>query len=137
MAQVIDASVAVAWCAERQATPLTEAALEAVAATGGYVPSIFWFAVLHVLTGLAVRRIIPRELIDEFAAEIAQFKPLIDPAYQTDKVVELYRLARLHRLNIYDASYLELALRTGFPLATRDRSLARASSRAGVRLFKA
>ena len=37
----------------------------------------------------------------------------------------------------YDASYLELALRSGLPLATLDEDLKRAAKKAGVEHFKA
>ena len=40
-------------------------------------------------------------------------------------------------LSGYDAAYLELALRTGLPLATRDAALVRAAKAAGVALFSA
>ena len=38
-------------------------------------------------------------------------------------------------LSAYDAAYLELAMREGLPLATRDRALARAAQAAGVGRF--
>ena len=44
-------------------------------------------------------------------------------------------LARSQRLSAYDASYLELAMRHGLPLATKDKGLARASQRLGVALL--
>jgi len=40
-------------------------------------------------------------------------------------------------LSAYDASYLEVALRLGLPLATLDGELIRAARKAGVRLFQA
>ncbi len=46
-------------------------------------------------------------------------------------------LARRHRLTAYDAAYLELAIRKGFPLATRDRDPLKACRAAGVALFSA
>jgi predicted nucleic acid-binding protein len=44
-------------------------------------------------------------------------------------------LARAHRLTAYDATYLELALRRGAPLATFDQKLAEAARKAGGRVF--
>jgi predicted nucleic acid-binding protein len=41
-------------------------------------------------------------------------------------------LTRQHRLTVYDAAYLELALREGVPLATLDSSLAAAARAEGV-----
>lgn len=42
-----------------------------------------------------------------------------------------------HSLSVYDASYLELAMREGLPLATLDQALARAARAAGVELLQA
>ena len=42
-------------------------------------------------------------------------------------------LARTHRLTFYDAAYLEQALRTATPLATKDTDLKRQATQAGVR----
>ncbi len=44
------------------------------------------------------------------------------------------QLAEQHKLTAYDATYLELALRRGLPLATRDKPLAAAAQKAGVEL---
>jgi predicted nucleic acid-binding protein len=41
----------------------------------------------------------------------------------------------MYRLTSYDAAYLELALRTGSPLATFEGQLADAMRAAGGRLF--
>jgi predicted nucleic acid-binding protein len=40
---------------------------------------------------------------------------------------EVTALTRGHRLTVYDAAYLELALREGAPLATLDAALAGAA----------
>lgn len=44
-------------------------------------------------------------------------------------------LARQYGLTIYDAAYLELAMRRGTALATSDRDLAKAAKAAGVAIF--
>lgn len=43
-------------------------------------------------------------------------------------------LAREHNLTVYDAAYLEIAMREGLPLATLDSGLRAAAERAGVEL---
>lgn len=47
----------------------------------------------------------------------------------------ILRLARAHRLSIYDATYLDLAQRLLLPIATRDRALRRAAHELGVALI--
>jgi predicted nucleic acid-binding protein len=44
-------------------------------------------------------------------------------------------LAAGRDLTVYDACYLELALRSGLPLASLDRRLCEAASAAGVKLI--
>ena len=41
-------------------------------------------------------------------------------------------LAEQHGLSVYDAAYLELALRRNLPLGTRDRALRSAAQRSGI-----
>jgi predicted nucleic acid-binding protein len=43
--------------------------------------------------------------------------------------------ARSHNLTAYDATYLELALRTASTLATSDRTFAVAARKAGIQIF--
>jgi predicted nucleic acid-binding protein len=50
-------------------------------------------------------------------------------------MIELYRLSQRTQLSIYDAGYLELALRSGLPLATGDKALALAARNAGAAIF--
>jgi len=47
---------------------------------------------------------------------------------------DLIQLARRHRLTVYNAAYLELALRKGHPLATLDMALAAAARAETVQL---
>ncbi len=50
-------------------------------------------------------------------------------------VEELLFLGRQQGLSSYDASYLNLAMREGIPLATRDDRLRAASKKCGVTLI--
>jgi predicted nucleic acid-binding protein len=137
VAQVIDASVAVAWCVRTQATALSYAALATVSETGGHVPAQFWFEVLHSLERLQRRGGVSRTVVGEFVESLSELAITIHPAYEAPEMVLLHTLSRQWGLSIYDAAYLELASRLELPLATRDESLARAAHEAGVALFTA
>ena len=50
------------------------------------------------------------------------------------RLTAVNRLLAPYRLTAYDASYLELAIRHGLPLATRDAALRAAASSCGVPL---
>jgi predicted nucleic acid-binding protein len=49
---------------------------------------------------------------------------------------ETLHLARLHNLSLYDAAYLELAVRRGLPLATLDDKLKGTAAAVGVPEFE-
>jgi predicted nucleic acid-binding protein len=49
---------------------------------------------------------------------------------------EVLRLARAHKLTVYDSTYLELAGRHGIPLATLDADLVRAARAESIALFR-
>jgi predicted nucleic acid-binding protein len=135
MAQVLDASVAVAWCAPSQATSLTRAALVGVIADGALVPASFWYEVFHGLSRLKHRGIVEKDDIDRFIASVLDLDLSVDPARDASEMVELYVLSQRLSLNIYDTGYLELALRSGLPLATGGRALESAARKMGVAVF--
>lgn len=58
-----------------------------------------------------------------------------DSVGPSSSIARSYQLARTHGLTVYDASYLELAQRSGAYLATFDRKLADAARASGVSVF--
>lgn len=52
-----------------------------------------------------------------------------------EDIQPILALGRLHSLTAYDASYLDLAMRAGHPLATQDNRLRAAAEQAGVPLL--
>jgi predicted nucleic acid-binding protein len=59
----------------------------------------------------------------------------VDHATPERALPEILALARRERLTTYDAAYLELAMRLGVPLATRDQPLRRAAARTGTQVL--
>ena len=58
------------------------------------------------------------------------------PDHPQRVLTETLALGRLHGLTVYNASYLDLAMREGTPLATLGGPLANAARRAGVPLVE-
>jgi predicted nucleic acid-binding protein len=71
----------------------------------------------------------------EFIALIGGLPIVIDEQTANLALSTVLDLARSESLSAYDASYLELAMRRGVPLATKDDDLAKAASRVGVSLL--
>ena len=128
---VVDASVTACWALDDEPHPAADAALARATADEVLVPSLWWFEIRNLLV-VAERR--NRTTVDKtttFFRELRKLKFVIDG--QADEVA-LFHLARTHRLTIYDAAYLELALREALPLATLDRALATAAKANGAAL---
>ena len=60
----------------------------------------------------------------------------IDTEAATRAFGDIANRARMHRLTVYDATYLELAMRLGVGLATLDEELENAAKAVGVALYK-
>ena len=132
---VIDASVAFAWCFDDEATAGTRALLDRFEDEQAEVPSL-WHLELANALALSERskRITPART-SEFVALINGLPIVIDEQTPSHALSSVPQLARSERLSAYDASYLELAMRRGIPLATKDRDLERAARRVGVNLL--
>ena len=129
---VIDASSVLAWCFEDQGGPEADALIDQVAAGGASVPGLWSFEVANGLVAGERRRRISAADSAAFIAMLEELPIVADPASGPRALHETLSLAREHRLLAYDAAYLELAMRRGLPLATGNRALAAAATRAGV-----
>jgi predicted nucleic acid-binding protein len=132
-ALVLDCSLAMAWCFEDEASPEADAVLERVRDNGAIVPALWFWEVANVLT-LAARR--GRIATGDVAARLGLLAALPIRA-DDDGVGRAWRetalLAQAEALTVYDAAYLELALRLGGDLATLDTDVRRAADRLGVK----
>ncbi|OAM87338.1 hypothetical protein AW736_24090 [Termitidicoccus mucosus] len=66
---------------------------------------------------------------------VAALPVVTDDETAQHAVSDTAALARQYGLTIYDAAYLELAMRRGASLATSDSALAKAAKAAGVAIF--
>ena len=132
MSVVLDSSIVGCSCFPDEASPVADATLSAIAEDEAIVPAVWWFEARNLLiTGERVGRMNPVGTTG-FLADLEALPIRIDRKPASDAVLTC---ARTHRLTIYDAAYLELALRIDAPLATLDQELARAARAARVALL--
>ena len=133
---VADASVAIGWVHPAQATSETSAMLDAMADGAAVeVPALWPLEVANALLVLVRRR-----KLDDHERQIGlgwlRGLPVrIDLDGATLAFSRLSDLADTYQLSVYDAAYLELALRRKLPLACGDGPLRKAAKRAGVNLW--
>lgn len=129
---VLDCSVAMAWCFPDEAGPYSEKVLEDLGGSGAVVPSIWPLEVANVLLSAERRTRISKAQSRRFV-ELLQALPIsVDETRVATVWDGVISLARDQDLSAYDAAYLELAMREGVPIATRDKTLLKAARRCGV-----
>ena len=97
------------------------------------VPVLWTFEVANSLLALWRRRVIQEEQYERARWDLAHLDTITDEEGPRLALEKTSTVAREHSLSVYDAVYLERALRRGLPLATRDSALNNAAKRAGVR----
>lgn len=130
---VLDCSVAVSWCFEDEAAEKTDALLELARDEGAVVPSLWYLELGNVLLQAERRGRLSAADTTTSLALINDLPIVMDDETGLRALRETLTLARMEQLTSYDAAYLELAMRRGLPLATKDRSLRAAAERIGVR----
>jgi predicted nucleic acid-binding protein len=140
MKMVLDASVALSWLLEDAGAghKYAGAVFDALAGADAEarVPATWGLEVANVIAKSELRDILPRERSQVFLAALAAAPIVCDSETYSQTLADTLDLSRRFRLSAYDASYLELALRTTLPLATLDTELQRAANKAGAQLFK-
>lgn len=134
MSFVIDASVLADWFLEDKIDPRVEASIDAMTQVEACAPSLLFFEIRNALLVNERRGRITKIDSAAFLRELSLLRIRLEPPIED---VSLMALARDRKLTVYDAAYLELARREGFPLATLDRDLERAAIAEGVPLFGA
>ena len=129
---VIDSSAALSWCFEDEASPESDALFEQVRDQGAVVPGLWHLEVANVLLQAERRGRITTGDVTMRLELIADLPIATDNETTARAWREILALARAEGLTTYDATYLELAIRRGFPLMTRDAALIAAAGRSGV-----
>ena len=129
---VLDCSVAVAWLFDDEATPETDALLDRLKFDGAFVPGLWRLELGNVLARAErQKRIAASQIVA--CLDVLDRLPIVSDAETESRAFrEILALARAERLTTYDAAYLELAMRMGLQLATRDEALVQAARRVAV-----
>lgn len=136
MAFVVDASVGFAWVYPGQATPETDDLLNTVADGAEVVVPALWFLEMANVLLIAQRRQRLTAAQRKIAlGTLAAMQITMDDEGGRNAFDKISDLAEKYGLTIYDATYLELALRRSLPLASRDEALRNAAKRNGIKFL--
>ena len=133
---VLDASVAVAWFFDDEASEVSESVLNLLSAGAEVIaPAVWPLEVANALLVAERRKRISLAQMTALMSRIASFPISLETTDTARAFGPIFSLARQQSLTEYDAAYLELALRRALPLATLDAKLRQAARLAGVSLI--
>jgi predicted nucleic acid-binding protein len=135
MTLVLDASVTLAWCYEDENTEAVQRSFEIVRTNGAWVPVLWLWEVANLLQMNVRRGRHNTRFRDHALADLALFPIKQDAEAGRRAWSGSLILAERHGLTVYDAAYLEIALRRGLLLATLDTDLRSAATAERVQLL--
>jgi predicted nucleic acid-binding protein len=133
---VLDSSVTVAWHFEDESDAYADAVGDALVLKAAVVPSLWPLEVANALLVGERRQRTTEAKVSQFLTLLRALPIRVDEETTVRAWHDTLHLARARALSAYDASYLELALRRGLPLATLDDRLKGAAAAVGVAEFK-
>ena len=132
---VLDNSVTMRWFfgdGKPQELVYAGKVLDAMQEATAIVPMTWGLEVANVIAKAEEKALVTEARSGAFLEMLEDVDIEVDSATFAHALSDTLQLARRYKLSAYDASYLELALRLGIPLATLDEDLQKAAKKAGV-----
>jgi len=137
---VLDASVAMSWLlgdGVATARGYAMGVLEAMKSEDNraIVPVVWNLEVANVIAKAEQNGLLVEAQSEAFLEMLSGLDIDVDSDTVATALSDTLQIARRYRLSAYDASYMELSLRSGISLATLDQDLHKAARRAGIKRF--
>ena len=132
MSIVLDSSATLAWVYSDEITEPIRHVFNQVSENGAWVPGLWKLEVANILEMGVRRRRHDAAFRNSTLADLALLPISVDAETDRQAWGATLQLSERHRLTLYDAAYLELALRRRLPLASLDAELRRAAQAEGV-----
>ena len=132
---VVDCSFTMTWVFPDEATDATHALRESLVNDMAIVPALWPIEVGNVLAVATRQGRIRVQDWKRIQGDLAALPIEIDAETPQRVWPAILPLAFEHKLSVYDATYLELALRLELPLATLDKQLRAACRAAKVKVL--
>lgn len=133
MTCVLDASAALSLILADEFTDDSQRILDHVVEHGAIVPSLWQYEVANGLLSALRRGRTTERAVAQALTGLRRLPIAVDKGQPAG--MEMIALASQFDLSAYDAAYLWIARSRDLPLATRDRTLARAATAAGIALI--
>jgi predicted nucleic acid-binding protein len=112
-----------------------ENVLKSLFSTTAFVPNLWHLEASNVLLSAKKRKEINAGEIEQFISQLENLPIYTDSQTAQKAFTRTLGLADSYNLSSYDASYLELAIREGLPVATLDKNLKKAVLKADLEIY--
>lgn len=129
---VVDNSVVMAWCFADEVGDYADRVLGKLESAEVLVPAIWPLEVGNVLLVAERRKRLSEADSIRFLALLCELPITVEQESPDRMMKEIVALAREYDLSTYDASYLDLAMKRGLPIATQDKALLKAAQKSNV-----
>ena len=134
---VLDASVALSWFFDDEFSSYSDSIAEIMPRSQVVVPIVWPLEMANGFLTAFRRGRLPETKAPALIGTINRLRVTIDQGIAPEFLAQATLTVGLaHRVSAYDASYLELAMRRGLPLATQDERLIRAADAAGIDILR-
>ena len=134
---VLDASVALSWFFDDEFSPYSNVIAEIMPRSQAVVPIVWPLEMANAFLTAFRRGRLPETKAPALIGAIDRLRVDIDRGVAPEFLTQATLAVGLaHRVSAYDASYLELAMRRGLPLATEDERLLRAAGAVGIEILQ-
>jgi predicted nucleic acid-binding protein len=129
---VLDASMTMTWLFEDEHTAAAHDVMRRVAEEGALVPTLWRLEIANVLRNAVRRKRCDEDYANRSISRLARLAIKSDDETDDHAWGATRTLAREEDLTLYDAAYLELAIRKRAILASCDNDLLAAATRRGI-----
>lgn len=130
---VLDCSLAASWCVDDEIGDATEEILDGLGrGDSAIAPALWVWEINNALLEAERRGRLEAATRHEQLALLKTLPIEIEETAHRYAWADAVHLAKAHRLSVYDAAYLEMALRLGLALGTLDKDLRRAGEKSRV-----
>ena len=127
--------MALAWCFPDEASEYADRVLVALEGRPVLVPSVWALEITNAVVVAERRKRVSQPEVRRFVELVSGLTINEMSLPVAASVGNILPLAREYGLSAYDASYLDVAIRYGAPLATLDSGLEKAGRKAGVEIL--
>jgi len=124
------------WCFRDESSKYADIVLDYLQKSNAVVPPVWPLEVVNVLLVAERTKRLSEADSMRFLTLLNQLPIKVEEGQSEEMMLRTLSLARKYRLSSYDASYLDLAMRKGLPIATLDKGLRAAAQKTEVPIFR-